>query len=128
MERALSFWRTSVKNYLLSVYQPDGEPPPPPVLERIMRDVHAVRDEMKAAGVWVFAGGLHPPDTATVVRLRDGETITTDGPFTEGKEHIGGFSVIKAPDLDAALEWGRKLAGATTLPIEVRPFREDDDH
>jgi hypothetical protein len=128
MERARPFWRTSVKNYLLSVYQPDGEPPPPPVLERIMRDVHAVRDEMKAAGVWVFAGGLHPPDTATVVRLRDGETITTDGPFAEGKEHIGGFSVIEAPDLDAALEWGRKLARATTLPIEVRPFREDDDH
>jgi hypothetical protein len=128
MERAPSFWRTSVKNYLLSVYQPDGEPPPPPVLERIMRDVHAVRDEMKAAGVWVFAGGLHSPDTATVVRLSEGETITTDGPFTEGKEHIGGFSVIKAPDLDAALEWGRKLARATTLPIEVRPFREGDDH
>jgi hypothetical protein len=128
MERALSFWRTSVKNYLLSVYQPDGDPPSPPILEKIMRDVHAVRDEMKAAGVWVFAGGLHSPDTATVVRLRDGETITTDGPFAEGKEHIGGFSVIKAPDLDAALEWGRKLAQATTLPIEVRPFREDDDH
>ena len=127
MERAPSFWRTSVKNYLLSVYQPDGEPPPPPVLERIMRDVHAVRDEMKTAGVWVFAGGLHPPDTATVVRLREGEMITTDGPFAEGKEHIGGFSVIKAPDLDAALEWGRKLARATTLPIEVRPFREDGD-
>ena len=128
MERALSFWRTSVKNYLLSVYQPDGEPPAPAALERIMRDVHAVRHEMKAAGVWVFAGGLHSPDTATVVRLREGETITTDGPFTEGKEHIGGFSVIKAPDLDAALEWGRKLARATTLPIEVRPFREDGDH
>jgi len=117
-----------VKDYLLSVYQPDGEPPAPPVLEKIMRDVHAVRDEMKAAGVWVFAGGLHPPDTATVVRLREGEMITTDGPFAEGKEHIGGFSVIKAPDLDAALAWGRKLARATTLPIEVRPFREDGDH
>ena len=114
-----------MKNYLLSVYQPDGEPPSPPVLERIMRDVHAVRDEMKTAGVWVFAGGLHPPDTSTVVRLREGEMITTDGPFAEGKEHIGGFSVIKAPDLDAALEWGSRLARATTLPIEVRPFRED---
>ena len=114
-----------MKQYLLSIYQPDGEPPAPQVLEQIMRDVHAVRDEMKAAGAWVFAGGLHAPSTATVVRVKDGDVLTTDGPFTEGKEHIGGFSVVNAPDLDAALEWGRKLARATTLPIEVRPFRDD---
>jgi hypothetical protein len=117
-----------MKNYLLSVYQPDGEPPPPQVLEKIMRDVHAVRHEMKAAGAWVFAGGLHPPSTATVLRFKDGDMLTTDGPFTEGKEHIGGLSIIKAPDLDAALEWGRKLARATTLPIEVRPLREESEH
>ena len=71
----------------------------------------------------MFAGGLHPPSTATVIRVKDGETLLTDGPFTEGKEHIGGFTVIKAADLDAALEWGRRLAAATTLPIEVRPFQ-----
>ncbi len=71
----------------------------------------------------MFAGGLHPPSTATVVRATDGEVLTTDGPFAEGKEHIGGVTIIKAPDLDAALEWGRKLARATTLPIEVRPFQ-----
>jgi hypothetical protein len=114
-----------MKQYLLSIYQPDGEPPPPPGLEKIMRDVHAVRREMQAAGAWVFSGGLHAPSTATVLRARDGEMLTTDGPFTEGKEHIGGFTVIKAPDLDAAIDWGRKLARATTLPIEVRPFRDD---
>jgi hypothetical protein len=79
--------------------------------------------ELKATGSWVFAGGLHPPSTATVIRVKDGETLLTDGPFTEGKEHIGGFTVIKAADLDAALEWGRRLAAATTLPIEVRPFQ-----
>src|SRR5439155_2301644 len=79
--------------------------------------------EMKAAGAWVFSDGLHPPSTATVVRERDGEVLTTDGPFAEGKEHIGGFTIVKAEDLDAALKWGRKLARATTLPIEVRPFR-----
>jgi hypothetical protein len=90
-----------------------------------MKDVVAVREEMQAAGVWVFAGGLHPPSTATVLRPRGGEILTIDGPFAEGKEHVGGFSVVKAPDLDAALEWGRKLARATTLPIEVRPFKED---
>jgi hypothetical protein len=114
-----------MKQYLLSVYQPDGEPPPPPVLDNIMRDVKAVRDEMKAAGAWVFSAGLHAPSTATVVRVQGGEVLTTDGPFTEGKEHVGGFSIVKAADLDAALEWGRKLARATTLPIEVRPFREE---
>jgi hypothetical protein len=114
-----------MKQYLLSIYQPDGNPPPPHVLEKVMRDVNAVRQELKAAGAWVFAGGLHPPSTATVVRLQGGDLLTTDGPFTEGKEHIGGFCIIKAPDLDAALDWGQKLARATTLPIEVRPFQEE---
>jgi hypothetical protein len=112
-----------MKQYLLSVYQPDGDPPPPEVLEPIMRDVDALDREMRAAGVWVFAGGLHAPSTATVVRVRGDEVLMTDGPFAEGKEHVGGFTIIKAPDLDAALAWGRKLARATTLPIEVRPFQ-----
>ena len=111
--------------YLLSIYQPDGPPPAPEILEKIMENVHAVRQEMQAAGAWVFAGGLHPPGTATVVRVKDGEVLTIDGPFTEAKEHIGGFSIITAPDLDAALAWARKLARATTLPIEVRPFRDE---
>ncbi len=114
-----------MKQYLLSVYQPNGNPPPPEVLEPIMRDVAAWRQELEAAGAWVFAGGLHPPSTATVVRVRDGEVLMTDGPFAEGKEHIGGFTVIQAPDLDAALEWARKAAQATTLPIEVRPFQDE---
>jgi len=96
--------------------------PPPEILEPIMRKVHALRDEIQAAGAWVFSGGLHAPSTATVVRVKDGDIVTTDGPYIEGKEHIGGFTVIKAPDLDAALEWGRKTATATTLPIEVRPI------
>ena len=74
-----------------------------------------VREEMKAAGAWVFAAGSTPPSTATVVRVKDGDVLMTDGPFAEGKEHIGGFSIVKAADLDAALEWGRKLARATTL-------------
>jgi len=115
-----------MKQYLLSVYQPDGDPPPPEFLEKVMRDVRALREEMQAAGAWVFAGGLHAPSTATVVRLRDGEILMTDGPFAEGKEHIGGFTVIRAPDLDAALEWARKTARAIPLPIEVRPFRDDE--
>ena len=117
-----------MKQYLLSVYQPDGPAPAPEFLGKIMKDVYAVRAEMKAAGAWVFSAGLHPASTATVVRVKDGEDLLTDGPFAEGKEHIGGFSIIKAADLDAALAWGRKLARATTLPIEVRPFRSDFDH
>lgn len=112
-------------HYLLSVYQPVGSAPPPEVLESVMRDVDAVDQEMRAAGVWVFAGGLHSPSTATVVRHRDGDVLMTDGPFAESKEHVGGFTIIEAPDLDAALEWAGKLARATTLPIEVRPFQGD---
>jgi hypothetical protein len=112
-----------MKQYLLSIYQPDGGTPPPEFLEKVMRDVNALIEEAKTAGVWVFNGGLHPPSTATVVRLRDGEALVTDGPYTEGKEHIGGFLIIKAPDLDSALEWARKTARAIPLPIEVRPFQ-----
>ncbi|MGI5262165.1 YciI family protein [Streptomyces angustmyceticus] len=112
-------------HYLLSIYQPDGDgTPPPEFLEPIMRDVEAVKAELKAAGAWVFSGGLHPPSTATVVRRKDDEMLMTDGPYIEGKEHLGGFTVIEAPDLDAALDWGRKLARATTLPIEVRPLQD----
>lgn len=111
------------KQYLLSIYQPDGPPPPPAALDRIMRDVADLNAEMKAAGAWVFSGGLFPPSTATVVRAKDGDVLVTDGPFTEGKEHLGGFVIVRAPDLDAALEWARKTARATTLPIEVRPFQ-----
>ena len=111
-----------MKQYLLSIYQPDGEAPPPEILEPIMRDLAAVHAELRAAGAWVFSGGLNPPSTATVVRAKDSDVLLTDGPYVEGKEHIGGFTVIQAPDLDAALDWGRKFAHATTLPIEVRPM------
>jgi hypothetical protein len=111
-----------MKRYLLSIYQPDGPAPPPGVLETVMRDVDALVRDIRAADAWVFNGGLHPPSTATVLRPRGAELLTTDGPFAEGKEHIGGFVIVAAPDLDAALEWGRRLARATTLPIEVRPF------
>jgi hypothetical protein len=111
-----------MKHYLLSVITPEGNPPPPEVLEPIMRGVDAINQELKAADAWVFAGGLNHPSTATVLRLQDGNVLMTDGPFAEGKEYIGGFSIIKAPDLDAALKWGRKLARVITLPIEVRPF------
>jgi hypothetical protein len=108
--------------YLLSVFQPDGPPPPDVDLEAITRDLDALNAEIKAAGAWVFAGGLHPADTATVLRADNGEVVMTDGPYVEGKEHLGGFTIVEAEDLDAALRWGRRLAEATTLPIEVRPF------
>jgi hypothetical protein len=112
-----------VSQYLLSVVQPTGDGALPPDLDQIMADVDEVDRRMHEAGAWVFAGGLHDPKTATVVRVRDGEVLTTDGPYAEGKEHLGGFSIIEAPDLDAALAWGTELARATRLPIEVRPFR-----
>jgi hypothetical protein len=114
-----------MRKYLLSVYQPDGDPPAPEVLDPIMADLAALAADMRAAGAWVFSAGLHPPSTATVVRDRDGETLLTDGPFTEGKEHVGGFTIIAAPDLDAALDWAARMARASTLPIEVRPLASD---
>jgi hypothetical protein len=116
-----------VKQYLLSIYQPDGDPPPPEVLEPIMRNLDALNEEMRAAGAWVFGVALHPPSTATLLRSDTGDVLITDGPFVEGKEHIGGFTVVRATDLDAALEWGRKLATVLApLSIEVRPMFGED--
>jgi hypothetical protein len=114
-----------MKQYLLSVYHPEGSIPEPEVIDQIMADVDALNAELQQAGAWVFAGGLHPSSTATVLRAENGDILITDGPFVEGKEHVGGFWVIKAPDLDAALEWGRKATRACAVPIEVRPFQEE---
>jgi len=116
-----------MKLYLLSIYQPDGGTPPPEVLTKVMAEIEAINRELRATNSWVFAGGLHPPETATVVRVKNEETLMTDGPFVEGKEHLGGFTVIKAADLDVALEWGRRIAAVTTLPVEVRPFQGEVD-
>jgi hypothetical protein len=116
-----------MKQYLLAMYQPDGTPPPPSVLEPIMHNLQLVRGEMEAAGAFVFTDGLEFASTATVVRMHDGDVLMTDGPYVEGKEHLGGFWIIKAPDLDAALGWARKITEASTLPIEVRPFRREVD-
>ena len=110
-----------MKQYLLSVYQPDGGPPPPDVLGPIMEKVGNWRDELEAAGAWVFTGALQPGSTATVLRVSGGEVVMTDGPFTEGKEHLGGFTVIQVADLDEALKWGRQFAEITGLTLEVRP-------
>jgi hypothetical protein len=111
--------------YLLSVWYPGGSTAPTPgELERITRDVTGVHDELAAAGAWVFGGGLHDPTTATVVEARGGGAVTTDGPFVETKEVLGGFSVIDVADLDAALRWAERMSEATTCPIEVRPFQD----
>ena len=114
-----------MKQYLLSVCHPAGATQPPPAaLNKIMGDVMALRQEMKSAEVWVFSGGLHASNSATVLRHQDGDIVLTDGPFIESKEQIGGITIVRVPDLDAALSWARKLARATTTPIEVRPFME----
>src|SRR6476660_4735042 len=109
-----------MKQYLLSVYQPEGDRPPQEFLDKVFHDLDVLHEELHAAGAWVFSGGLSAPSTATVLRASDRDVLTTDGPFTEAKEYLGGFTIVRAPDLDAALGWGRKLARATTLPIEVR--------
>ncbi|MGC5019235.1 YciI family protein [Micromonospora sp. DT47] len=112
-----------MKQYLLSMYQPEGGQPDPEFLAGVMRELGAIRQELEATGSWVFGQGLHGPESATVLRTKGDEVLVTDGPYVEGKEYLGGFTIITAPDLDAALEWGRRYAVATTLPIEVRPFQ-----
>ena len=114
-----------MKQYLMSVYMVDGEMPSEEEMQQAYKDVDAFNAELQAKGAWVFAGGLHPADTATVVRSQNGETLTTDGPFAETKEQLGGFWVIKADDLDAALAWAAKGSAACKAPVEVRPFQED---
>ena len=118
-----------MKQYLLTVQLvDDGTPPPPPEAAQMMYErVDALNADIQAAGAWVFAGGLHPPNTATVVRVRDGDVLMTDGPFAEGKEYIGGFWVIKAEDLDAALAWAARATQACAAPIEVRPLQEETE-
>ena len=114
-----------MRQYLLHIYQPDGPPPTSDVLETIMAELATLNQDMKAAGAWVFSRGLFPPTTSTVAKMANGEVLLTDGPYLEGKEHLGGIMIISAPDLDAALEWGARLARVTTLPIEIRPFHDD---
>jgi hypothetical protein len=109
--------------YLLSIMQPDGDPPPPEVMEPIWRAVTQFSADLAASGSWVFNEPLYPADVATVVRSRDGETLVTDGPYVEAREHVGGLVIVDVPDLDGALAWAKRAAEATTLPIEVRPFR-----
>ena len=116
-----------MKQYLLAVYSADGGPVDmsEEEIEQAYQAVDAFNREVQAAGVWVFGGGLHPSSTATVVRAQGGQVITTDGPYAETKEQIGGFWVIRAADLDAALDWAAKGSAACGWPVEVRPFQEE---
>lgn len=111
-------------SYLLNVcYPAGGTQPAPEALEKIRQDVAAVRQEMAAAGAWVFSGGFTPPSAATVVQLKDGEVVTSHGPYAAGHDYLGGLTIIQAPDLDAALGWARKQAQAIPgVCIEVKPF------
>ena len=111
-------------HYLLSVYPPEGfeQTLDESTLERLGETVDAYNDRLKASGAWVFAGGLHDATSATTVREQGGRILTTDGPFLEVKEHVGGFYVIDVPDLDAALKWAADATVACMAAIEVRPF------
>ena len=112
--------------YLLAVHSVDGEAEPSAEdMQRAYRQVDAFNAELQSSGVWVFAGGLHPPSTATVVDASGSDVVTTDGPFAETKEHLGGFWVIEAPDLDAALALATKASAACMAPVEVRPFQDE---
>jgi hypothetical protein len=114
-----------MQQYLLSVHLVEGEAPPAPeAMEQIYADVNAFNAELQAKGAWVFAGGLHPVDTATVVRVTDGEVVTTDGPFAETKEQLGGYYLINAKDLNEAIQVASRIPGARTGSVEVRPIME----
>ncbi len=112
--------------YLLSVYMTGDEAEmSEDEMQAVYRQVDEFNAEVQAAGAWVFAGGLHPATSATVVNAKDGDVITTDGPFAETKEQLGGFWVIEAADLDAALAWAAKGSAACMGAVEVRPFQDD---
>lgn len=111
--------------YLLSVHSIEGEvrePMSDEEMQESWKQVGVIEREMKSSGTWVFSGRLHQPDTATVVRVSNGQVLTTDGPFAESKEHLAGFYIIEAEDLDAALGWATRVTGAIKVPIEVWPF------
>jgi hypothetical protein len=117
----------TMTQYLLSVHSCEDEAREPMTPEQMQQSMHQIgilEQEMKSTGTWLFGGRLHEPDTATVVRVSNGEVLTTDGPFMESKEHLGGFYIIQAADLDAALAWASKVTRAINEPIEVRPFAE----
>ncbi len=109
--------------YLLSVHPGGAEPLSDEEMQHSYQDVGTLNGELQKAGVWVFAGGLEPATTATVVRAQGGQIVTTDGPFAETKEQLGGFWIIEVPDLDVALEWAAKATVACAFPVEVRPFQ-----
>jgi hypothetical protein len=115
--------------YMLSVHTVEGEPRPQVTdeeMQRSWKEIQALNEEMKSAGAWVFSARLHEPGAATVVRSSGGEVLTTDGPFAESKEHLGGFYIIEAKDLDAALAWASKATAAVGRPIEVRPLVDSE--
>jgi hypothetical protein len=112
--------------YLMSVHMVEGaEEPPADEIQRMYKDVDTFNEKLQKQGSWVFAGGLHPANTATVVRVKDGEVLTSDGPFAESKEQLGGFWIVNAPDLDAALALAAEGSVACGAPVEVRPFQDD---
>jgi hypothetical protein len=115
--------------YLLSLHSVEGEVGEPMTdqeMQHSWKQIQALNEEMRSAGAWVFGGALHDPDTATVVRMSDGEVLTTDGPFVESREHLGGFYIIEAEDLDAAVGWASKTTAVVGKPIEIRPFRASE--
>jgi hypothetical protein len=116
-----------MKEYLLSVHHGDEVPISDEDMKQSYKDTAVFNDELQAEGAWVFAGGLHPASTATVVQIKNGEVLTTDGPYAETKEQLGGFWIVRAEDLDAAIRLAARGSRACRLPVEVRPFLDEEE-
>jgi hypothetical protein len=116
----------TMPQYLLALHKADDDELAEDQMRQVWAGVNELADRMRDAGVFVFKSGLHPAASATVVRQSGGEFLITDGPYSETKEHLAGFWIINAADLDEALEWAKLATAAELLPIEVRPFFDGD--
>jgi hypothetical protein len=114
-------------HYMLAVHSGNDtgrETVSPEAMQESWKRIQAIEEDLKTSGAWLFSGRLHGADSATVVRALEGEILTTDGPYVESKEHLGGFYIIAAEDLDHALGWASRVSAAINMPIEVRTFAQ----
>jgi hypothetical protein len=117
----------AMKQYLVAIHHPDDFVPYSESAETA-RDIDALNGEMNRQGIVVFVGGMGMPAQAKSIRVKEGRPVVSDGPYLETKEHVGGFWVLSLPNIEQAVEWGKKAAVACRAPVEVRAFNWDGDY